>query len=187
MEKGFLKKFKMGKYQELLFLARASLEAHFKGKNPEIPLNIKEKYSDKGACFVTLTKDGDLRGCIGSLEARQPLYEDVIQNTINAGFHDYRFPALEEDELEEIKIEISIISKPKKLGKGKNVFDKIKKNMGIILNFEGTSATFLPQVWEQIPNKIVFLEELAQKAGLHPDDWKDADLKYYKVEKIKEK
>ncbi|MFH1358470.1 MAG: AmmeMemoRadiSam system protein A [archaeon] len=180
----------MEKYKELLFLARSTLEAHFKDKKVEISINVKEKYSEKGACFVTLTKNGDLRGCIGSLEPRQALYKDVVENSINAGFSDYRFQALDEEELEDIKIEISILTKPKKLefDGWKDLLDKIDNKMGIVLRCSGDSATFLPQVWEQIPDKEVFLEELSMKAGLDRDAWKDEDceIEFYRVEKVKE-
>ncbi len=176
----------MEKYKELLKLARKVLENRFSGKKVEVSEEIKKKFGEKRACFVTLTKEGDLRGCIGSLEAYQLLYEDVIANVINAGFHDYRFEALEEDELEDIKIEISVLTKPEKLGKGSGVFDKIDNKMGLILKLSGRSATFLPQVWEQIPEKKVFLEQLSMKAGLGREDWKDAEIWFYKVEKVSE-
>ena len=176
----------MKKYKELLYLARAALESQFSGKEVEIPQNVRDKFSGKQACFVTLTKDGDLRGCIGSLEARQPLYQDVIDNAANAGFHDFRFSALDEEELEEVKIEISVLTEPEKLGKGEDVFDKIDDKMGIILKCKGCSSTFLPQVWEQLPNKTVFLEQLSVKAGLDKDAWKESEIEFYRVEKVEE-
>jgi len=176
----------MKKYQELLYLARQALESQLNGKKVEVASDVKKKYGDSQACFVTLTIEGDLRGCIGSLEARQPLYLDVIENAINAGFHDYRFEALEEDELDEIKIEISVLTKPEKFGKGSEVFDKISNDMGLVLKCGGSSATFLPQVWEQIPDKTVFLQELSMKAGLDKDAWKEGEIWFYKVEKVEE-
>jgi len=176
----------MEKYKELLKLARSAIESQFNGKKNRVSDEIKKKYGEKKACFVTLTENGDLRGCIGSLEAHQELWKDVIDNAINAGFNDYRFEPLEEEELENIKVEISILSKPVKLGIGKNVFDKIDNKMGIILKHNKGSATFLPQVWEQISNKQVFLEELSMKAGLFKDDWKDSEIWFYRVEKIEE-
>ena len=81
--------------KELLKLARQALECQFNGKDVEVNLGVKKKYRNKRACFVTLTKNGKLRGCIGSLEVHQPLYENVIANAINAGFHDYRFNPIE--------------------------------------------------------------------------------------------
>jgi len=177
----------MKKYQELLYLARQALENQLSGKEVEVASDVKKKYGEEGACFVTLTKEGELRGCIGSLEARQALYLDVIENVINAGFHDYRFSALEEEEeLDEIRIEISVLTKPEKLGRGEDVFDKIKSDMGLILKCSGSSSTFLPQVWEQISDKTVFLQELSMKAGLDKDAWKEGEIWFYRVEKVEE-
>ena len=172
--------------KELLLLARSALESQFNGKDIKISKEIKNKYGEKGACFVTLTEMGDLRGCIGSLQAHQPLYQEVIDNAINAGFNDSRFDILEEEELEDIKIEISVLSSAKELGIGKDIFNKIDNKMGIILKYNKNSATFLPQVWEQIPDKEVFLEELSMKAGLAPDAWKDSKIWFYKVESFEE-
>lgn len=176
----------MKNYKELLTLARQTLENYFEKKEMKVPEEIRKKHSEKRACFVTLTKNKNLRGCVGSLEPRQELWKDVQENAINAGFNDFRFPSLSKEELDKIKIEVSVLSKPKKLGKGKEVFDKINNKMGIILEKHGNSATFLPQVWEQIPNKEVFLEELSMKAGLDKDDWKTADISFYEVEKQKD-
>ena len=172
--------------KDLLKLARESLVCQLGGKEVEINPKIKKKYSGKGACFVTLTIDGELRGCIGSLEAHQELWKDVVSNSINAGFNDPRFNPITSDELKKIKIEISVLSKPQKLGIGKDVYDKIDNKMGIVLKKGWNSATFLPQVWEQIPDKTEFLEHLSRKAGLSKDSWKDCDISYYRVESIGE-
>jgi len=174
--------------EELLQLARESIEAYLHNKNVEVSDSVKKKYGDKRACFVTLTKDGDLRGCIGSLEARQELWKDIIDNAVNAGFHDPRFPKLDEEELDDVKIEVSVLSKPEKL-EYKNeddLLEKIDNKMGIILKKGFHSSTFLPQVWEQLSDKRVFLEHLSMKAGLFEDDWKIADYKFYRVEKVEE-
>jgi len=176
----------MKKYKQLLKLARDVLESHLKGEEVKVSEDIKKKFKDKRACFVTLTKHGDLRGCIGSLEAHQLLYEDVIANVINAGFNDFRFMPLSKEELKDVKIEISVLTKPEKLGKGSEIFNKINNKMGLILKLSGRSATFLPQVWEQIPEKEVFLEQLSMKAGLGKEDWEDAEIWFYRVEKVKE-
>jgi AmmeMemoRadiSam system protein A len=174
--------------KELLRLARESIIAHLEGKKAEVSKEIKEKYKDKKACFVTLTKDGGLRGCIGSLEARQELWKDVVDNAVNAGFHDPRFPELDKDELEDVKIEVSVLSKPEKLEHkdAEDLLRKLDKDMGIVLKKGFHSATFLPQVWEQLPDKKMFLERLCMKAGLFKDDWKDADISFYRVEKVGE-
>lgn len=175
--------------KDLLVLTRKTLESHLKGKKLIIPEGIKEKYSEKKACFVTITKKNELRGCIGSLYPRQALYQDIIENAINAGFNDFRFTSLKENELSDIKIEISVLSIPKRLEfkDNKELLTKIDKNMGIILKKGFNSATFLPQVWEDIPGKIEFLEHLSIKAGLQKDSWKDSEIYFYRVEKIKEK
>jgi len=169
-------------------LARHTLEAYFQNQKFEPDEETKKKYSDKKACFVTLTKNDQLRGCVGSLIATQELWKDVQENAINAAFRDSRFPPLTKEELNKIKIEISILTAPKKLEyeNEKDLLEKINKDMGIILKKGFYSATFLPQVWEQLPDKIQFLEHLSLKAGLDKDAWKTADIFYYKVEIEKE-
>ncbi|MDD5192919.1 MAG: AmmeMemoRadiSam system protein A [Candidatus Nanoarchaeia archaeon] len=174
------------KYKELLRLARQTIESKFHGDEVKISDEIKKKFSKKQACFVTLTEDKMLRGCIGSLEPRQELWKDVVENAVHAAFHDYRFMPVSESEIKKIKIEISVLSIPKKLGIGEEVFDKINKKMGIILEKSGRSSTFLPQVWEQINDKKEFLEELSMKAGLNKDAWETAELSFYEVEKVEE-
>jgi len=175
-------------FEDLLKLARESIKGYLNGKNVEVSDDIKKKYAEKKACFVTLTKDGDLRGCIGSLEARQELWKDVIDNAVNAGFNDPRFPELDGEELDDVKIEISVLSNPEKLSyeNPEDLLRKIDDKMGIILKKGFHSATFLPQVWEQLPDKQVFLEHLCMKAGLFQDDWKKAEIKFYRVEKVEE-
>lgn len=172
--------------KELLKLARETLECQFNGKEIKINDSIKKKYGKKGACFVTLTLNGELRGCIGCLEAHQELWKDVVDNAINAGFNDPRFNPISADELKKIKIEISVLTSPEKLGIGKDVYDKIDDKMGIILRKGWNSATFLPQVWEQIPSKQEFLEHLSRKAGLGKDSWKDCEISFYRVESVEE-
>lgn len=177
----------MADYKELLKLAREVIFSKLNEKEIIVEEDIKNKFSRKGACFVTLTINDNLRGCIGTLEAHLPLYLDVINNSINASFFDPRFNELGIDEFNKIKIELSILTKPEKLGKGLDVIDKIDEDMGIILKKGSNSATFLPQVWEELTEKKEFLEYLSRKAGLSKDSWKDAELSYYRVEKIKEK
>jgi AmmeMemoRadiSam system protein A len=165
-------------------IARSTIKSAFEGKRFVLDKNIKEKYKDKKSCFVTLTKKGNLRGCIGNLEAKQELWKDVQENAINAAFNDPRFSPLTEYELEEIEIEVSVLSKPKKIS-GKDVdsrLNKITKEMGIILKSGKYSATFLPQVWEHFSTKEEFLKELSLKAGLNKDAWKNAELFYYIVD-----
>lgn len=169
---------------KLTEIARKTLEEYFNGKEFILDSDIKEKYKNKRACFVTLTKNGKLRGCIGSLQARQELWKEVQENAVNAAFEDPRFPMLEENELRKIKIEVSILSEPKKLkfDDDKDLLKKLDKNKGIILKRGAYSATFLPQVWKDLPDKKTFLEHLCMKAGLEKNDWKSSEIWLYNVE-----
>jgi len=152
----------------------------------EVKLNSKCD-CPKRAAFVTLKINGELRGCIGELEARTSLYESVSRNTEQAAFHDPRFHPLRKDELEELEIEISILSEPKLLeySSPQDLLNKLRPNIdGVIITKDFNCATFLPQVWENIPDKKVFLSELCSKARLRADEWKRGSLKVetYQVE-----
>lgn len=175
--------------KKLLKLARNAIEFSLDNKRIVVPENIKKKYSEKKASFVTLTENGELRGCIGSLYPRQELYKDIIENAIHAAFDDSRFSMLKKSELSNIKIEISVLSIPMKISfeNEKELLKKIDKNMGIILKKGFNSSTFLPQVWGEIPDKINFLEHLSLKAGLEKDAWKNSEIYFYRVEKVGEK
>jgi AmmeMemoRadiSam system protein A len=175
--------------KELLILARNAIKGKLGNEELKIDESLKKKYSEKKACFVTLTERGVLRGCIGSLYPCQELYKDVIENAKHAAFEDYRFPQLKRGELSEVKIEISVLSIPQKLQfrNEKQLLERIDKSMGLILRKGFNSATFLPQVWEEIPDKKEFLEHLSLKAGLDKDAWKTSEIYFYKVKKIEEK
>lgn len=162
----------------LLKLARKSIEHYLAtGKKLEIKEDKVpfENLKQKRAVFVTLMKNGDLRGCIGCLEAKIPLYQEVIDKAIGAAFQDPRFLPLGREELDNTKISLSILTWPKTLVyKGSN--DLLQKLIplkdGVILKKGFNGATYLPEVWEQLPNKEEFLESLCQKAGLPSDAWK---------------
>lgn len=169
---------------KLTQIAHATIKAHLEDEEYNVDEETRKRYGRKAASFVTLTKNNDLRGCIGSLEARQELWRDVQENAIRAAFNDFRFSPLTKDELEDVKIEVSVLSEPKKL-KDKNakfMLEQIKKDMGIILKCGKHTATFLPQVWKEIPNKEDFLEHLSLKAGLDKEGWKNAELWAYTVD-----
>jgi len=170
-------------------LARRAIEAALVGKRFEPDDETKEKYSKKEACFVTLTKNGNLRGCIGSLVARQELWRDIIENAINAAFNDPRFPHLESSELDNIKIEVSVLTKPRKITY-KDVEDLKKKikGKGVIISYGFHRATYLPQVWNEISDEEYFLSSLCAKAGLEPNLWKSKklDVEIYDVKKFSE-
>ena len=122
-----------------------------------------------GASFVTLTKNGELRGCIGSLSATRPIGEDVASNARAAAFQDPRFPKLKREEWPQCRIEVSLLSAPKPIlfADEADLLSQISASEdGLILEAEGKRATYLPQVWEVLSDKRQFLEELKKKAGL---------------------
>ena len=172
----------------LLKLARQALTDYFdKGEKTKIDIDkIDSLFLKPAATFVTLTKKGDLRGCIGNLIAKKPLYEDIVNNALLAAFGDSRFPQVKKEELADIKIEISILSeaKPYQYDSADSLLKQIKpRKHGVIIQKGFYQATYLPQVWDDLPDKIEFLESLCQKAGLPKDAWQDNDCEIlcYKV------
>lgn len=167
-------------------IARKTLKRCFEGKKFIPDDKVKSKYHKTCACFVTLTKNGMLMGCIGSLTPTQELWKNIQENAINAAFNDPRFSQLRKDELKRVKIEVSVLSQPRKLDykNPDDLINKINNRMGIILKKGFYNSTFLPQVWEQIPDKIEFLQHLSMKAGLPADAWKqkDTEIWFYNVE-----
>jgi AmmeMemoRadiSam system protein A len=139
---------------------------------------LNEKLKANRATFVTLTIDGQLRGCIGSLMPVEPLYLDVIHRAAAAALDDPRFKPVQEDELKKINVEVSVLSVPRQLmfKSPQDLLDKLKPGVhGVILVVRNRQATYLPQVWEQIPDKEEFLGQLSKKAGLSETSWKDPD------------
>ena len=177
----------------LLRLARSAIEAKLvkdvKVERPEEPsLILKE---NRG-CFVTLHKYGQLRGCIGTIEPICPLAECVEKNAQNAAFRDPRFPCLGAEELPEIDIEVSILSVPERLRfrDGDDLKRQLRPNVhGVILSRGMHRSTFLPQVWEQLPDKEQFLEHLCLKGGMPANAWKDpaTSVEVYQAEVFGEK
>ena len=132
-----------------------------------------------GASFVTLTVDGVLRGCIGALEAFQPLAEDVQEHAVAAALQDFRFPNVQPQELPRIQIEISVLTPRIPLeyhGPG-DLVEKLKPGIdGVVLQDGFRKATFLPQVWEKLPDTESFLSHLCAKMGAQPDLWRTKPL-----------
>jgi AmmeMemoRadiSam system protein A len=179
----------------LLTLARETIEraARNPGREAEVPLDPPtDRLNQPGASFVTLhTTNGALRGCIGSLIARRPLVEDVHANALAAAFHDPRFPPVTPAELTHLVVEVSVLSEPEPLTyKGpKDLVKKLRPNVdGVVLRQGMHRATFLPQVWEQLPSAETFLSHLCQKAGLPPNAWQTGELEIstYQVEEFEE-
>ena len=176
----------------LLGLARSAIEAKLvdgvKVERPGPPPILK---GDRG-CFVTLHKHGQLRGCIGTIEPACPLVECVEKNAQNAAFKDPRFPRLSAEELSEIDIEVSVLSVPERLNfkNGDDLKRQLRPNVhGVILSRGMHSSTFLPQVWEQLPDKEQFLEYLCVKGGMPATAWKDpsTSVEVYQAEVFGEK
>jgi AmmeMemoRadiSam system protein A len=172
----------------LLAIARAAISGAL-GR----PLAADESppwLQEKGACFVTLTQRGELRGCIGSLEAHRSLLADVKANALNAAFRDTRFAPLDADELDHTRIEVSLLSPctPLDFSSERDALAKLRPNVdGVIFEYGNYRSTFLPQVWEQLPDPAQFMAHLKYKAGLAPDFWADGvRLSRYTVNKWKE-
>jgi len=168
----------------LLELARESVETYLnRGKKIEInEKNVPERLREKKACFVTFTKNNELRGCIGHILPQIPLYKCVIENSINAAVNDERFQAVRANEMKDIKIEISILSLPNLLAHENfsELLEKLKPyEHGVILKREEQQSTYLPIVWEQIPEKEVFLSSLCIKGKMESECWKDNQTEVY--------
>jgi AmmeMemoRadiSam system protein B/AmmeMemoRadiSam system protein A len=143
-----------------------------------------------GATFVTLTQNGALRGCIGSLQAHRPLDQDVRANALAAAFRDPRFPPLTQAELARTRVEVSLLTAPQPMtfSDEADALRRLRPNIdGIIFSAGQKRSTFLPQVWEQIPDPRTFMAHLKQKAGLPADYWSsEVQLQRYEVQKWKE-
>lgn len=182
-----------GEKQILLRLAREAVESAVKGEalppldRQTLPSSLREE----GASFVTLTIHGELRGCIGALEAYQPLADDVREHAVAASLRDPRFPPVGESELSRIRLEVSRLTAPHPLeySSGDDLLKKLRPHVdGVILKDGFRRATFLPQVWEKIPDPAEFLDHLCQKMGARPGLWRDAKLvvQTYQVEEFRE-
>jgi len=145
---------------------------------PESSLNAPE-FQEKRGTFVTLKISGQLRGCMGCLSTTETILEGVQRNAVNAAFNDPRFPALTPDELARADIEASILTEPHVLEYtgGDDLVAKLRPHIdGVILQKGHSRATFLPQVWEQLPKTADFLTHLCRKAGLPGDAWLSGEL-----------
>ena len=152
---------------------------------PEEAASLPATLAAPGATFVTLTRDGRLRGCIGSLEAWRPLAEDVRANAVAAAFRDPRFPKLRADELVGVRIEVSVLgpTHPMAFQDEPDLLRQLNPHVdGVVLVAGGHRATFLPQVWEQLPDPLTFLRHLKRKAGLPEQYWgPDVEVSRYRV------
>lgn len=177
----------------LLSIARAALENSVRGQPlSEINLNhLPENLQRNGASFVTLTISNRLRGCIGTLEAFQALALDVQEHTVAAALQDPRFPRVQPSELENIHVEVSVLSPKSQLHyEGpEDLIKKLRANIdGVMLQDGYRKATFLPQVWEKLPEKELFLSHLCAKMGAPATLWRQKPLRVYtyQVQKFSE-
>ncbi len=172
----------------LLIRARNAIGAEF--GQPSAPEPDDATLNGPGAVFVTLTQQGRLRGCIGSLEAWRPLDADVRGNARAAAFRDPRFAPLTADEFARTRVEVSLLTPPSpmRFSDQEDAIRQLRPGIdGVIFEHRGQRGTFLPQVWENLPDRREFFTHLKQKAGLPADFWApDVKLFRYEVRKWKE-
>ncbi|HPT49608.1 MAG TPA: AmmeMemoRadiSam system protein A [Accumulibacter sp.] len=172
----------------LLIVARNAIGARF--GVAERTTAHEPELAEPGATFVTLTQDGRLRGCIGSLDARRPLDRDVAENAVAAAFRDPRFPPLSAGEFPRTRVEVSLLTAAEDfpVADETDALARLRPGVdGVILRCGSRRATFLPQVWEQLPAPREFLAQLKRKAGLPTDFWSaQMCLARYEVKKWKE-
>jgi len=179
----------------LLELARKNILLKF-GKEIDNFVDFKKKVSafildESRGTFVSLYKKGDLRGCIGNIEPAKTIFEGIKDNARHAAFNDSRFSPLSLEEVKDVTIEISILTKPQELDyeDTKDLFAKLKPGVdGVIIKKNYNSATFLPQVWKQLADPAEFLTNLCMKAGLAANEWKSGNLEIltYQVQSFEE-
>lgn len=177
----------------LLRLARQSIQLVVNGCSlPELDHSrLSDALRQPGASFVTLSKAGKLRGCIGTLEAYQPLVEDVRDHAVSAALDDFRFAPVRPEELSHLHIEISRLTPPVPVSYDcpEDLLTSLRPGKdGVVLRRGVQRATFLPQVWEQLPDPIDFLNALCQKMGVRADAWmrERFELLTYRVESFEE-
>jgi AmmeMemoRadiSam system protein A len=161
----------------LLDLAHAAIRRGLDGERPAVrACDYPAALRAPRACFVTLHLDGELRGCIGTLEARRALVENVAEHAHGAAFRDPRFDPLRPSELERLTVHISILSPPEPLTftTESDLLAQLRPGVdGLVLEDGACRGTFLPAVWEVLPEPAEFLRQLKRKAGLAADHWSD--------------
>jgi AmmeMemoRadiSam system protein A len=177
----------------LLRLARATLNHIVAGgAMPSLdPNTLSSSLTEERACFATLRNHGELRGCVGSVVASKPLFEGVMESVRGAARRDSRFQPVTADELERIHIELSILTEPVPLNydSPEALLELVQPHEhGVLLRIGARTATFLPKVWDDIPDKQEFLARLCAKAGFEPRAWrgKNAIVSVYGAEVIEE-
>ena len=179
--------------QKLVKLARQTIAERLGKRSGKVDQEsmTDSVFKEKRGTFVTLTINKQLRGCIGNLDSTDSIVDGIERNAVNAAFRDPRFPALKANELDRVDIEVSILTDPQPLEyrDSKDLLSKLRVNVdGVILRKGAFSATFLPQVWEQLPQPEEFLSHLCTKAGLPSDTWQKGHLEIltYQVQYFEE-
>ena len=156
--------------QELLKVVRTAIETYIRKSKKYKPQTENEKFLEKRGVFVTLHKNGKLRGCIGYIQPIKPLIEAVCDNAVAAAAADNRFAPVEADEIDDLRIEISVLTVPRP----DTLENIIKNKYGVVLRQGSRGATYLPQVWDDLPEPEEFFGSLCLKAGLEPGCYKDS-------------
>ena len=185
--------FNTAERKQLIQLARAALKEAVTG-SPSAQAKTNgwpAKFREPRGCFVTLTKSGELRGCIGHIFPQEPLAQAIQENAQNAAIRDPRFPPVRREELNQLDLEISVLTEPQPLAfsSPEDLLAKLQPGKdGVVLKVNSRTATFLPQVWSQLPDKATFLNHLSQKDGGAPDDWRrpGTQVLLYRVESFKD-
>lgn len=177
--------------QQLITIARQVIAQGCTGKQwTPCATEYSEPLQQPAACFVTLQKQDQLRGCMGSLEPHRPLVEEIASDAWSAAFRDPRFAAVSESELALIQIELSILSpmQPLDFSDRDDLMKQLRSGVdGLLIESGMHRATFLPQVWQQLPTPREFLNHLMKKAGLNPDQWPaDMQASCYQVSHFSE-
>ena len=179
----------------LVRLARQTIaeQLHLDVAEPVRPEELADpNLQARRGVFVTLNKRGVLRGCIGSLIGQESIVDGVRRHALNAAFHDSRFPPVDKKEFPELHIDISVLTEPRPLAysDGDDLIKKLQPGVdGVILKASGgRGATFLPQVWDQMPDPQLFLGHLCRKAGLAETTWQSGELEVetYQVQHFEE-
>jgi hypothetical protein len=164
----------LGNGSTMLDIARQSIALRLHGRRSVLPADLPAVLRARGASFVTLKKNGDLRGCIGSLAAWRPLAEDIADNAEKAAFHDPRFPPLTLEEWAGLDLSVSILtpSEPMTFNDEADLLAQLRPGIdGLIIEDRTHRALYLPSVWEMLPDPFEFLRQLKRKAGLPPNHW----------------
>ena len=184
-------RFNAAERKQLLDLAQRALKQGVVSRTSVPETNgWPARFHERRGCFVTLTKGGELRGCIGHIFPMEQLGLAVQENAQSAALRDPRFPPVRAEELGQLEVEVSVLTEPQPLAFSSpdDLLAKLQPGRdGVVLRVNGRTSTFLPQVWAQLPDKVAFLNQLSMKAGAAPDDWRKpgTQVLLYRVEAFK--